>query len=502
MDRPPKDIVARLGRGGLARALGDLLDQRGLVAAANAAGLHYPGMRTQSQTRARLLADLAERAETHEEAQKVVARTLAKKAARQVRDWKDLPATERTRRLADEAFLLARANLGLHLYLIAAGPGDDETERAALARLIELATRGSQAPAGKRPEARAERHVRKQDKKLQYLEGQLAKLRETLREVKGDLIQRKGELAESRMLAERLRRELAQAQSAPAATPPAAQAPAGEAEAATAKTLRKLAAEQKKILHLLDRQADRPAGREPAADLGPLLEVVDVLRHEIAAEGDARRRELAAQTKRIESRLAELRARDAAATAARPRRPAARGAGDRVGVFIDVQNMYYGARQLKGKLDFDALLAAAVSGRRLIKATAYVVESKETDQSQFIAVLEKRGIEVRRKTLQVRADGSMKGDWDMELALDILDAAGGLDVVVLVSGDGDFTSLVQRVKGMGPRVEVVAFPRATAKSLAGAADHFQPLDRKFMIYEPKPKPDPEPAPAPPVAAGG
>jgi len=70
----------------------------------------------------------------------------------------------------------------------------------------------------------------------------------------------------------------------------------------------------------------------------------------------------------------------------------------------------------------------------------------------------------------------------MELALDILDAAASLDVVVLVSGDGDFTSLVKRVKSMGPRVEVIGFPRTTAKSLVGAADHYQPLDRKFMIY--------------------
>jgi uncharacterized LabA/DUF88 family protein len=76
----------------------------------------------------------------------------------------------------------------------------------------------------------------------------------------------------------------------------------------------------------------------------------------------------------------------------------------------------------------------------------------------------------------------MKGDWDMELALDVLDAAPDLDVVVLVSGDGDFTSLVNRVKRMGPRVEVFGFPRNTAKSLVESADHFQPLNRKFMIY--------------------
>ncbi|MDX1389451.1 MAG: NYN domain-containing protein, partial [Acidobacteriota bacterium] len=75
------------------------------------------------------------------------------------------------------------------------------------------------------------------------------------------------------------------------------------------------------------------------------------------------------------------------------------------------------------------------------------------------------------------------GDWDMEMALDMLEAAPQLDVLALVSGDGDFTSLVKRVKSMGPRVEVLAFPRNTAKSLLEAADRFQPLDRKFMIRE-------------------
>ncbi|ANM32091.1 hypothetical protein ABI59_04955 [Acidobacteria bacterium Mor1] len=171
-------------------------------------------------------------------------------------------------------------------------------------------------------------------------------------------------------------------------------------------------------------------------------------------------------------------ARQAATRKPRP------GKGDRVGVFVDVQNMYYGARQLKGKLDFDALLQAAVRERRLIQAKAYVVESKEIDQSGFISRLQQKAFEVRRKTLKVRSDGSMKGDWDMEMALEILDAATSLDVVVLVSGDGDFTSLVNRVKRMGPRVEVMGFPRTTAKSLVESADDYQPLDRKFMIRTP------------------
>ena len=142
------------------------------------------------------------------------------------------------------------------------------------------------------------------------------------------------------------------------------------------------------------------------------------------------------------------------------------------------------SKRIESHQDFDALLQAAVRERRLIQAKAYVVESKEIDQSGFISRLQQKAFEVRRKTLKVRSDGSMKGDWDMEMALEILDAASSLDVVVLVSGDGDFTSLVNRVKRMGPRVEVIGFPRTTAKSLVESADDYQPLDRKFMIRTP------------------
>jgi uncharacterized LabA/DUF88 family protein len=196
-----------------------------------------------------------------------------------------------------------------------------------------------------------------------------------------------------------------------------------------------------------------------------------------------RRRDHKVQNHKLDQVLDEFRALKALVEATVPSRGRVqrKGLPARVGVFIDVQNMYYSARQLKGKLDFDALMSTAIGDRRQILAQAFVVESKEIDQSGFIAHLEQRGIKVSRKTVTVRADGSMKGDWDMEMALAILDAAPMLDVVVLVSGDGDFTSLVNRVKAMGPRVEVIAFPRNTAKALIEAADLFSALSRKFMI---------------------
>jgi uncharacterized LabA/DUF88 family protein len=224
-----------------------------------------------------------------------------------------------------------------------------------------------------------------------------------------------------------------------------------------------------------------PAAELPEDALSPLTALLEEIKRETVGSRRERRKDLQAMGQRFEELRADVRAFAESLERHLPRAKRRKGDPERVAVFVDVQNVYYGARQLKGKLDFDALLAAVVRDRRLIKATAYVVESKEIDQSGFIAMLEQRAIDVRRKTLKVRSDGSMKGDWDMEMALDILDAAPNLDVVVLVSGDGDFTSLVHRVKAMGPKVEVIAFPRNTAKSLLEAADHFQPLDRKFMI---------------------
>jgi uncharacterized LabA/DUF88 family protein len=506
MDRQATQIVERLGPVGLARALDDLVGERQLVRLANACGLKYPGMRTQSQSRGRLIEDLVKQGGERPEARRAILRILLKETDQAAREWAELAPEERTRRLADDDFLLVDGNLGRHLFLLASGEETRESESAgaeaaARRRLLRLAGNGA-APGTSRPsreQNRLKRQLEERERKLRHLETQLAKARETQKTIKWDLIQRKGELAESRMLVERLRRELASAQSAAQAVSadrPVEPTPdAGLAEVRRA--MRQLTSEHRKLAHRLDKLLERPAPQPAAASesaLAPLVEHLTEIRRALAAQRDERSAWRAAQDKLLDELRGALRSRrEETAGAGRPSRKARpRGPARRVGVFIDVQNMYYGARRLKGKLDFDALLQAAVQDRRLIRATAYVVESKETDQSQFIAMLEKRAIDVRRKALRVRADGSMKGDWDMELALDILDSAPSLDVVVLVSGDGDFTSLVRRVKAMGPQVEVVAFPRNTAKSLVEVADRFQPLDRRFMIYERRTRDDASP----------
>jgi uncharacterized LabA/DUF88 family protein len=511
-DRAPKEILARLGTEGLTRTLDDLLDQTQLVRLANTCGLEYRGMRTQTQTRERLLSDLVKKSTATATARKAILHALRKETTAGSREWERLSAAEKADRLCDEKLMRSKGNLGLHLYLLAASGDTAELDGVGhvLARqqLVGIATNGNGsalATSGDaRERTRLKRTVTELEKKVRHLDGQLSKSRESQKSFKRDLIERKGELAESRMLVERLRRELATAQTAAqvASEKKPVSAPADKTVTTLARTVRELASQQKKLIHALEKGIRPETKATEGRALAALMDDVRGVRKELASQQRASTDKLSAHTRRIEELRSEVRSQVAAlgATAKTAKRARAKAEGQRVGVFIDVQNMYYAARQLKGKLDFDALLSAAVTRRRLIQATAYVVESKDNDQSQFIEMLQKRAIKVQRKTLKVRADGSMKGDWDMELALDILDAAPSLDVVVLVSGDGDFTSLVKRVKAMGPRVEVIAFPRATAKALVEAADRFQPLDRKFMIYPKRRKPEPPPKDVKPTAA--
>ena len=492
MPRTDREVVARLGATGLARALSDVLDHARLIRLANAVGISYPGMRTQSQKRGRLVADLADKAGRDDAAALAVVRTLRKETGAFGREWSNLSEDDRAGRLGDPQPMNGR--LGTYLFLAAAATPEPLVEESLSQLLARIggddsgSTDEAAAPPGESLAREAQR-LRKKcaelQRKVRYLEGQIAKTKDVEKANKRDLLLRKGELAEARMLAERLRRDLEEVRGNRPDTP-AAPASATPGLEELDRSIKRLGTEQRRLTHRVETFAEAKAA-VPAASADAVASMASALlevQKDLAALRRERRKDLQDQAKRLDEVTAGLAAaRQALETSPKAARSHARKKGEpeRVGVFIDVQNMYYAARQLKGKLDFDALLQACVLDRRLIQATAYVVESKEIDQSGFIAMLQQRAIEVRRKTLKVRSDGSMKGDWDMEMALDVLDMAPKLDVVVLVSGDGDFTSLVKRVKGIGPRVEVVAFPRNTAKSLLEAADRFHPLDRRAMI---------------------
>ena len=156
----------------------------------------------------------------------------------------------------------------------------------------------------------------------------------------------------------------------------------------------------------------------------------------------------------------------------------------RVGIFVDVQNMYYSAKALhNAKVDFGKILEKATKNRTLIRAIAYVIKTdiikKEKD---FFASLEKKGYEVKAKDLQVFYGGNKKGDWDIGIAMDIVRLAPKLDIIVLVSGDGDFTDLIKYAKALGCYTETIAFSKSASSMLKNEVDAFYDLDKSVNYF--------------------
>lgn len=157
----------------------------------------------------------------------------------------------------------------------------------------------------------------------------------------------------------------------------------------------------------------------------------------------------------------------------------------RVGVYVDVQNMYYSAKNLyESKVDFSKLLDHAVMNRKLVRASAYVIKADTPDESDFFEALRRIGYEVRVKELKEFYGGQKKGDWDLGMTIDMIQQAKKLDTIVLVTGDGDFASLVTHLRAEGCRVEVMSFGKSSAKELRESADNFIDMDDnpdKFLV---------------------
>jgi uncharacterized LabA/DUF88 family protein len=148
----------------------------------------------------------------------------------------------------------------------------------------------------------------------------------------------------------------------------------------------------------------------------------------------------------------------------------------RVGVFIDTQNLYHSARNLyQARVNFGAVLKDAVAGRKLVRAVAYVITTEAGDEKNFFEALSKLGIETKTKDLQIFAGGAKKADWDVGLAVDAIKMSPRLDSVVIVSGDGDFIPLVEYLQTNGVQVEVVSFGKSTSGKLREAVDDFVDL---------------------------
>lgn len=156
----------------------------------------------------------------------------------------------------------------------------------------------------------------------------------------------------------------------------------------------------------------------------------------------------------------------------------------RVGVFIDAQNLYHSAKNLyHAKVNFGQIVKDAVADRNLIRAVAYVITTEAGDEKAFFDALTKMGIETKTKDLQIFAGGNKKADWDVGMAVDAIKLAPKLDAVILLTGDGDFIPLVEYLRtNEGCQVEVVSFGKSTSSKLIESADDFMNLDDNINPY--------------------
>ena len=154
----------------------------------------------------------------------------------------------------------------------------------------------------------------------------------------------------------------------------------------------------------------------------------------------------------------------------------------RISLFADVQNIYYTCRQEFGRhFNYRALWDELIKGRELNTAVAYAIDRGDAGQMNFQRILKDIGFHVRLKPYIQRRDGSAKGDWDVGITIDLLDAAPSSDIIVLLSGDGDFDLALERARRDGAQCWVVGVEALTAKSLIDAADRFIPISEALLL---------------------
>ncbi|MCY9824651.1 NYN domain-containing protein [Vibrio chagasii] len=156
---------------------------------------------------------------------------------------------------------------------------------------------------------------------------------------------------------------------------------------------------------------------------------------------------------------------------------------ENIAILVDVQNVYYTTRdKYRSNFDYNQFWYVATEGRNVVAANAYAISSQDPKQRQFHHILRGVGFDVKLKPFIQRRDGSAKGDWDVGIALDAIELAENVDTIVLVSGDGDFEILVERIKQrFGKKVEVYGVPGLTAQNLIDSASKFVPIEKDFLL---------------------
>ena len=166
-----------------------------------------------------------------------------------------------------------------------------------------------------------------------------------------------------------------------------------------------------------------------------------------------------------------------------------RNPDQRIAVLVDVQNLYYSARNLyKCRVQFENLLNLIKQDRKLTRAIAYVVDTEDEANTDFFEALNNSGFDIRKKQVQTFVDGSKKGDWDVGISMDAIRLGQKVDSIVLVSGDGDFVPVVNYLQqSLGCVVEVMAFGKSANNQLRELADDFVDIEkyRKELLFSSK-----------------
>ena len=152
-------------------------------------------------------------------------------------------------------------------------------------------------------------------------------------------------------------------------------------------------------------------------------------------------------------------------------------------IFVDVQNIYYTTRDQFGRsFNYKWFWDQIESKDEIVKANAYAIDKGDEKQQKFQHALRRISFNVKLKPYISRSDGSKKGDWDVGITIDVLDAADMVDKIILLSGDGDFDLLIQKViDKYGCIVDVYGVKNLTANSLIESASKFYPISNQFLI---------------------
>ncbi|MFK8027065.1 MAG: NYN domain-containing protein [Gammaproteobacteria bacterium] len=155
----------------------------------------------------------------------------------------------------------------------------------------------------------------------------------------------------------------------------------------------------------------------------------------------------------------------------------------KIAVFADVQNIYYTTRDAyQRQFNYRALWKIISAQGEIVSAYAYAIDRNDSKQKNFQNTLEQIGFTIKLKPYIQRSDGSSKGDWDVGIAIDVMDCAKNVDCVILLSGDGDFDLLLDRIKNnYSVDTEVYGVPSLTANSLINAANVFHPIENHLLL---------------------